>query len=813
MRIKKFLILFLIGLFLASPLVGLAQFKLQQTYPSVGGSQLSQDVAASKSIPSLVKYLFNLAVWICILVAILVLIAGGIQYVTSSGDVSKMSGAKTRIYSSLLGLTILIGAWFVLHTMNPSLVIPKISYIPIKQGIVFFTKDGYDRFKAADDASIINDLVQANQAKFISYSSPDLTLSTAFGPLIFSNCGVATGNKVEGQANNFPKISIVAHDNNSLNFADFQPYTFAFWGKKAQGAKLTFYDQTNQTETTGFNSFSYDYRGLLKPDGNPIEDIKTIERNSKIQDAIVIKPAYFATLNSDTEQNVGVIQEDISDLYPKRISFYTKTSVQYLNASNYFKVATTDDEDRLNKPLVANAFVNFSQCGKDDGIYFNLITDTAFRNVAINTSAVVVKHPPLSVRITWSNAGVYLVDANLDERYFDASARDFKDPSINFDQKATSIKIINDIPARTYTDEDGVSHTTPAESYDFLAILHQDDNFSGRLKVYFEQRMYANNGSIKSSKTSDKALIPAYDNCGMPIDPTKIINSDTETVKKYKLFYVGTEVTQDGVKLYDILFKDATYGKSFWKDYNFGHLPMVLFTPQGGIVPFPNGDPTIDKDEIIIENPPGGSNYSGYQVKEEARYGELDKAPASVEVFELSQNSGGFGECQEVKLCTEKGGLGYCLTYTSEQNKTDEANLVYYPMPWYLKVPLPFENSIFGVPAEKKCFEASLPKFKKSDGTDKFVEIANNIKSITIKPEGKCAVVLIGGMKNVEWYHAVLDPTYLFTARAAKNKSEVFTSSDYNLDDNQIGQCGSSVGFGRWLNKSCADAIAVYPIK
>ncbi len=791
MQVKKFLILFLVATFLIAPVVGLAvSSQLQQTYPSAGGTALG-GTTASQSIPTLVKYILNLTVWICILAAVLTLIIGGIQYVASAGDVGKMSGAKTRIYGSLLGLAILIGSWFVLYTVNPSFVLPKISYIPIKEGIVFFTEQGYTEFMKATDPGIINDLVQANKAKFINYSVPDLTKTDdGFGPLVFSKC--PNKGSMTRTSGSFPVVAINTAGA-ELDFADFQPYTFAFWGEKAQGAKLTFYNQPNYIEQKDIDGHdlkpqSYDYRGLLNDNGEPIVGVAScgIEKNSNIKDAVIISP-YCFKMSADNFLSV----------YKYRL--YANNIVSYLNASNYFL------ESAINEETFAG---QVSNCGNSSGTYLNVMSDQKFRNETVNLNPVAIKHPPLSVKITWSSAGVYLADVNGDERYFDASANNFKDPSINFDQKAQDIKIINDIPSRIYVDDEGKTQKTEPEFNDFLAILHQEDNFSGKLKVYFEQRMYdyGDNGTAKdfrSNKVSKSAPIPAYNSCGSLVKPSDI---PTKSVKDVKLFTFDKSIADTDVYLKNKLFEKGNY--SFWQDYNFGHLPMVQFNNKGEILSA-NGFQLISKDEPIVIS---SSNYDdngwlnyfgGYVTKEEGRYGNIDKPPASVEVFELSDNPGGSGECQEVQLCTEKGGKGNCLAYTSENNKADEPSTVYYPMPWYLPVPLPYYDEGIG---GGDCKSDFLPVFRSAEGNPFSGKIANNIKSIIIKPEGKCAVVLMGGRKTL------LAKSYLFTGKAEK-RNEVFTNSDYNLDDNEIGQCGSIIGFGRWFVTSCAASIAVYPIK
>ncbi|MDD5433159.1 MAG: pilin [Candidatus Pacebacteria bacterium] len=771
-KFKSFLIVSLLTVLLTSPLVGLAaQPTLQQTYPSANNTELSAGTSASDSIPQLVKYIFNLIVWLCILAAVLTLIIGGVQYLTASGQVTKMAGAKTRIYGSLLGLAILVGAWFVLHTMNPSLVIPKITYVPIKQGIVFFTENGYDDFMKATDPGIINDLVQANKAKFINYSIPDLT--SEFGPLIFSACP-AKG-KITNTGDNFPKVEINNNTGNKLNFADFVPYAFALWGKRAMGATLTFYKDTNYQTMSNF-SYHFDYEGMKDKDGN-------IVPGAGGTSGVTIQHKFDALVF--TGGSIALLQRD------------SLGEVKYLKASNYFTANKDINNLSKNEGIeVSNCRVARDNPGTNE-YYFNLMANKDFRSASESYAQGAIDHPPLSVKITWTTPGVYLYAQNGDERYFDSSVKDFR--SIDFNQKAQDIKIINDIPERTYTDEDGNVQKIPPETHDFLAILHAGDNFSGKLKVYFEQRMYAGKGAVMSKKT--KTILPAYTVCGTPINDT-LFNKGT--VKGASLLTINESILADtSVNLSTLLFQNVINKLYYWAHYNFGELPMIKFQTDGTI----DASQVVAKQESILGITNTTFSALPYEVKEGARYGDLDKVPKSIEVFELSDRP---NDCQEVQLCTEKSGRGYCLAYTGDTSKENEPGVVYYPMPWYLPVPLPFDQDDFYWKPDfwnSYCKDSILPEFTTDSGTKKSISFANNIKSIVIKPEGKCAVVLMGGLRDSVWWEALRLNTH------ATSRDEVFTSSDYNLEDNEIGQCGSTVGLGRWLSQSCAIAIAVYPIK
>lgn len=54
-------------------------------------------------------------------IAVVVLMAGGVMWIASAGDSSLVTKAKEMIFGSLSGMALLIGAWFFLNTINPQL--------------------------------------------------------------------------------------------------------------------------------------------------------------------------------------------------------------------------------------------------------------------------------------------------------------------------------------------------------------------------------------------------------------------------------------------------------------------------------------------------------------------------------------------------------------------------------------------------------------------------------------------------------------------------------------------------------------------
>ncbi len=119
-KTKKIKILFLIGaislLFFAP--VALAQYQLETGLPNVPGGQLP----AGSELPSYIKYLFIFGLGLITILALGVMIFGGIQYILAAGNAAKTEDAKAWIQQALLGLGLLLVSYLLLRTINPDLV-------------------------------------------------------------------------------------------------------------------------------------------------------------------------------------------------------------------------------------------------------------------------------------------------------------------------------------------------------------------------------------------------------------------------------------------------------------------------------------------------------------------------------------------------------------------------------------------------------------------------------------------------------------------------------------------------------------------
>lgn len=83
----------------------------------------------TRPLANMIKGFYNYGLSIAGILAAIVLMAGGVIWLTSGGSSEKVSQAKGLIGGSITGLLLLMGAWLMLRTINPNLVDFKIQDI------------------------------------------------------------------------------------------------------------------------------------------------------------------------------------------------------------------------------------------------------------------------------------------------------------------------------------------------------------------------------------------------------------------------------------------------------------------------------------------------------------------------------------------------------------------------------------------------------------------------------------------------------------------------------------------------------------
>lgn len=122
---KKVFFLFLILsiFFLSSGLV-YSQTGFEVEYPPIRGER------PTYVIEEYLKYIYNFAIAIGIILALVILVIGGLKYLGSAGNPSLQADARNQIFSALFGLLLLVGSYVFLTTVSPQFVILRLERLP-----------------------------------------------------------------------------------------------------------------------------------------------------------------------------------------------------------------------------------------------------------------------------------------------------------------------------------------------------------------------------------------------------------------------------------------------------------------------------------------------------------------------------------------------------------------------------------------------------------------------------------------------------------------------------------------------------------
>jgi len=119
-KIKNFILLTIFVFFLFLSWQTFAQENLEIEYPTIPGTEKIQ---SNTSLPSYLKYVYNLSVFLAGILSFVLLVWGGIKYITSANRPGKMADAKEQISAAFLGLIIVLASFLILNSINPELLI------------------------------------------------------------------------------------------------------------------------------------------------------------------------------------------------------------------------------------------------------------------------------------------------------------------------------------------------------------------------------------------------------------------------------------------------------------------------------------------------------------------------------------------------------------------------------------------------------------------------------------------------------------------------------------------------------------------
>lgn len=80
------------------------------------------DVAVNNSIGRCVNQIYIWSLGVAALLALCAIVFGGYMTLTAAGNAQRATTGKSYIWSSIIGLVLLFGAYLLLNTINPDLV-------------------------------------------------------------------------------------------------------------------------------------------------------------------------------------------------------------------------------------------------------------------------------------------------------------------------------------------------------------------------------------------------------------------------------------------------------------------------------------------------------------------------------------------------------------------------------------------------------------------------------------------------------------------------------------------------------------------
>ncbi|PIZ55924.1 hypothetical protein COY23_03810 [bacterium (Candidatus Torokbacteria) CG_4_10_14_0_2_um_filter_35_8] len=110
-KLKKILAFLLVFAFITPSIT----YGYELNVPLLGTTEIN-------SIGDYIKLIFNVAMVLAGLAAVIMIIFGGYKYMTSAGNAQAAEDAKGRITNSLLGLILVVGTYTILRTISPGLV-------------------------------------------------------------------------------------------------------------------------------------------------------------------------------------------------------------------------------------------------------------------------------------------------------------------------------------------------------------------------------------------------------------------------------------------------------------------------------------------------------------------------------------------------------------------------------------------------------------------------------------------------------------------------------------------------------------------
>ena len=108
-------------LLVVTPVIALAQAATTSTTPCTIGA-LNSATNKPSELPRCVNQIYIWSLGVAALLALFMMTLGGYYYMTAAGNGERTEKGVEMIWSSIIGLALLFGAYLLLNTINPDLV-------------------------------------------------------------------------------------------------------------------------------------------------------------------------------------------------------------------------------------------------------------------------------------------------------------------------------------------------------------------------------------------------------------------------------------------------------------------------------------------------------------------------------------------------------------------------------------------------------------------------------------------------------------------------------------------------------------------
>ena len=107
-----------------------SSYTLLEPLPNPDTGTTPPTIDTTGGLGSYLNPMIKIFIGLCAVLSVIMIVVGGLEYMTSELSHTKEAG-KERIIHAILGLLIAIGAWVLLNTINPDLLISDIKPSPV----------------------------------------------------------------------------------------------------------------------------------------------------------------------------------------------------------------------------------------------------------------------------------------------------------------------------------------------------------------------------------------------------------------------------------------------------------------------------------------------------------------------------------------------------------------------------------------------------------------------------------------------------------------------------------------------------------